>query len=144
MNHTAARVADSGVDRFWSKVAEPDANGCRLWLGAASNGYGRFWTGERTVYAHRFALGLVDRADDGMQVDHLCRVRLCVERTHLELVTQKVNHDRQVEATPASDECSKGHTYTEATTITDSSGRRRCRICTNERRAAWMRERRAR
>lgn len=83
-------------DRFFEKV---DAEGpCWLWTGAKmKNGYGVFnrGSGAGTALAHRFSYELLMGAvPEGAQLDHLCRVRNCVNPDHLEPVTQAENMRR--------------------------------------------------
>ena len=78
-------------ERFWRKVKITST--CWKWNGAVtSNGYGNFWDGERNVLPHRWVIGDVP-AD--REVDHLCFNRLCVNPSHLEVVTRAVNTQRQ-------------------------------------------------
>lgn len=74
---------------FWLKVDRRAVDECWLWIGAVqSSGYGSF----QGQLAHRFAHELlVGPIPDGHQVDHLCRVRLCVNPDHLEAVTAEEN-----------------------------------------------------
>lgn len=82
------------AERFYAKVVL-QANGCRLWTGAISGnpgGYGQFWVGGKLVGAHRWAYEHeIGPIPDGLTLDHLCRVRACVEVTHLEPVTLREN-----------------------------------------------------
>lgn len=85
-------------DRLWSKVAPADANGCRIWLGASTpTGYGTFygaWDIERNKNgpAHRWAyIATYGSIPKGLQIDHLCNVRACVNPEHLEPVTASEN-----------------------------------------------------
>lgn len=71
-----------------------DANaGCWIWPSAqSSNGYGLVWDGAKMVRAHRFFYEHhIGPIPAGFQLDHLCRVRLCVNPKHLELVTPRQN-----------------------------------------------------
>jgi len=75
-------------DRFWSKVNK--TNTCWLWEGTVENtGYGSFAVSHtKGVLAHRLAYELsVGEIPSGLTLDHLCRVRNCVNPDHLEPVT---------------------------------------------------------
>ena len=83
----------SAAERFWSRIRVVPS-GCWEWQAAITqNGYGLCWFEKRLQYAHRVALKLVGApvAPKGMDTDHLCRVRHCVNPDHLEVVTRRVN-----------------------------------------------------
>lgn len=84
----------SPESRFWRYVQRTET--CWLWTGGLSeNGYGLFWSGVSVVRAHRWAYEhLTEEIPDGYEVDHLCRVRHCVNPHHLEPVTRQVNVQR--------------------------------------------------
>ena len=90
--------------RFWRFVAKTDT--CWLWTGATASGYGLFWD-ERQVRAHRWAYeSEVGPIPEGLQLDHLCRVPLCVRPDHLEPVTGAENMRRMWLARRADQEAS--------------------------------------
>jgi hypothetical protein len=119
-------------ERFWAKVKKTD--GCWVWTAATdSGGYGRFNTSRPTrkmKRAHRIAYELMaGPIPDGLQIDHLCRNRGCVNPAHLEPVTQTVNQRRGVSATKAA--CKHGHAYTPENTKWKVGGKglKSCRAC---------------
>lgn len=124
-------------DRFWEKVAFSDWSGCWEWTAAKSDGgYGRFRTGGRSspfVVAHRIAYELLaGPIPDGLVIDHLCRNRACVNPTHLEPVTQRVNTLRGVGLSAinaARTHCPQGHPYEGRNLMTTKDGFRQCRAC---------------
>lgn len=117
------------IERFWAKVDKTDD--CWLWTGVRiSNGYGSFRVEGAMRLAHRFAYELlVGPIPDGLQIDHLCRVKHCVNPLHLEPVTQAENVRRGHDARG----CIHGHPWTEESTyIRPGNGARQCRICRKE------------
>ena len=133
--------ATDRVALFWTKVQETAT--CWFWMGYKSTrGYGRFWDGGRTVQAHRFAYETrVGPIPEGLQLDHLCRVRACVNPDHLEPVTNRENilRGKTLPAANASKTaCLRGHTYTRESTYIRANGDRECRRCDLER---WHRRR---
>ena len=78
----------------------PDLGPCLIYTGADNgNGYGQFAYNGKNGYAHRYAWERVHGPiPDDLTVDHLCRVRCCVEVTHMELVTAVANYLRGVAA----------------------------------------------
>jgi hypothetical protein len=96
---------------------------CWEWLGYRSvNGYGRVaWQGRFTA-AHRITYELFFapyKIPRGLTLDHLCRVRHCVNPEHLEPVTSKVNILRGVGVTAQKarqTQCIHGHPFDIANT----------------------------
>jgi len=118
--------------RFLAKVEKTDT--CWLWTAwIERNGYGRFWLDGRQHGAHRVAYELyVGPIPVGLEIDHLCRVRHCVNPDHLEAVTASENARRMAALrTPYQalrEKCRNGHPYDAENTITTPSGRM-CRTC---------------
>lgn len=136
----------SARERFTAKIAEPDVRGCWHWTGCVNAaGYGRFKFQGRVQQAHRVAYELlVDVIPEGLQLDHLCRNRSCVNPEHLEPVTQRVNILRG-EGRGAKEarqtHCIRGHSLADA--YRDKRGKRRCRPCTLTNASAYKRRKRA-
>lgn len=73
------------------------ADGCWLWAGApGKNGYGRISVENTVRYAHRVSYEtFVGPIPQGLTIDHLCRVRMCINPGHLEPVTLAENTRRE-------------------------------------------------
>jgi hypothetical protein len=128
------------MQRFWDKV-DDDANSCWLWTAAIGhNGYGRFWFDGRHVRAHRFAYELlVGPIPEGMELDHLCRVRHCVNPAHLEIVEHRENMlrgDTIVALNSRKQACPRGHPFSPENTRV-YRGRRHCRACARIHTRRW-------
>lgn len=127
------------VEHFWRQV---DRSGCCCWLwtGHLNLGYGRFKyrlgpNDCRSSQAHRVAYELlVGPIPEGLHLDHLCRVRNCVNPAHLEPVTPAENTHRSLRSRGAEiDKCINGHEKTpENTYVAPKTGAKACRICRRE------------
>jgi hypothetical protein len=108
---------------------------CWIWTASTSGkGYGYFYSGPgRSSRAHRFAYEeLVGEIPEGMQIDHLCRQRLCVNPGHLEVVTNSENQ-RRGENGILKTACANGHPWTAVNVYHRPSGAAYCAICHRER-----------
>ena len=78
--------------KFWEKVNKTKT--CWLWTGARrgyKKRYGAFNLNGKIVQAHRFSYSLLNNIPNGLEIDHKCRVTLCVNPSHLEAVPHKEN-----------------------------------------------------
>lgn len=144
----------AGQPRKWAKghhtrqsgveAVVDEATGCWVWqLGRDRDGYGLKWTPSGTRGAHRVYYGrLVGPIPEGLQLDHLCRVRHCVNPVHLEVVTNQENSQRGLKGRLVT-HCAQGHEYTPENTYIRREGRRTCRECHRTRQREYERRKRA-
>lgn len=88
-------LPDRITNRFWSKVSKAGESDCWLWTGSTSRGYGRLRvSGTQVAPAHRVSYQAANGdLMDGMEIDHICRNRGCVNPKHLRQVTRKQNSE---------------------------------------------------
>jgi hypothetical protein len=118
-------------NRYGRPRWEVQEDGCWYWVNyVAETGYGRLNIKNTVVYAHRWVWEqLQGPIPDGLEIDHLCRVRRCVNPDHLEPVTPQVNMLRST-ARGGETHCVRGHEFTEENTYRDKrTGWRKCRHC---------------
>ena len=105
-----------------------------------SHGYIKVTAGGVTYKAHRLIYELMAKPIPvGMQIDHLCRKRSCINPLHLEPVTgrQNVLRGQTVAARKAAQtHCQHGHPFDLFNTHINAQGHRHCRECDRSR---WRR-----
>lgn len=137
-----ALTDDRGITRFTEKFKVSEA-GCWEWIAALDpNGYGRFgmpgatradW---RMKLAHRVSYEtFAGPIPEGLDLDHLCRNRSCVNPEHLEPVTRSENLRRSPLMARGQDKthCPHGHEYSPENTRITKAGARACRTCERKR-----------
>lgn len=147
-----SKPATAPETRFWPKVHK--TQGCWEWTGALTDqGYGSFYvrgTGAYTtlkVLAHRWSYeSLRGPIPDGLELDHLCRNRACVNPDHLEPVTSRVNMLRGMAPaaiTFRTNRCKRDHEFTAENTYYRPDGMgRQCYACIRIRSARFNASRR--
>jgi hypothetical protein len=111
-------------------------NGCWEWTAAKQKGYGTISVGTRpgggsiVARAHRLVYEMaIGPIPSGLEPDHLCRNRACVNPWHLEPVTHLVNVQRGPNPRSLQTHCKHGHEFTPDNTICRAKNRRGCRAC---------------
>lgn len=114
------------IARFMDKVIIDTDTGCWLWTACKfPSGYACFDCRRAHRVSYELFKGFIP---DGLELDHLCRVRHCVNPEHLEPVTRLENARRSQLSTYHRGRCARGHIYN-SKTLYLYGGRRHCRIC---------------
>lgn len=115
-------------------------SGCWIWQRTHDrDGYGVIKVNRRTLqFVHRVSYELhTGPIPDGLQLDHLCRVRDCLNPSHLEPVTSLTNTMRSPIAPAAINSrktrCNNGHPLAGVNLYTAPDNSRQCRTCHRER-----------
>lgn len=142
------RKTRSAKDRLLDRVAA-GYGGCWIFTGhVGRTGYG--WLKDdrqKTQTVHRIAYeAFVGPVPAGLHLDHLCRVRRCVNPYHLEAVAQRVNSLRGESFSAINarkTHCAQGHEFSPENTYYKPNGdkppTRQCRRCMAEWQAAYYR-----
>lgn len=116
---------------FERAMPEPNT-GCYLWTeGTTPGGYGRHRVAYEKVY------GPVPK---GLDLDHICRVKCCVNPDHLRIVTRSQNMRYAVFQRSLATHCKRGHEFTPENThiaivrdpVHGDRTRRGCKTCSRE------------
>ena len=130
------------LERFWKRVDKngpiplyrPDLGPCWIWKGSVNEiGYGKLHIDKKLWRPHRFTwIQENGEIPKPFILDHLCRVRNCVNPMHLDLVTNKENilrgfstsamHARQTH-------CKHGHAFEGDNLRIRANGGRYCAAC---------------
>src|SRR5262249_1042205 len=102
------------MDKVWKNPK----TGCWEWTAGCARVYAHFTVDGKAVKAHRWIWERVNgrRIPAGLQIDHLCAVKHCVNPKHLRLATARENvlapHSKTITGINASKtHCPQGHEY---------------------------------
>ena len=132
------RTVQQVLNRLLDKIEPVPECGCWLWTGATKgeDEYGKVYIGNKSYPAHRLLYEILKgEVPKGLVLDHLCRVRICVNPEHLEVVTSRENTMRgnapgiQIQRVGI---CKNGHERT-GDNMRTYRGRSFCRSCERER-----------
>ena len=126
---------------FANTKISPDTE-CILWTGCTTKaGYGQLSVLGKRLYTHRVSYEIfVGKIEEGLQIDHLCRVRNCIRPDHLEQVTSAENTRRgsanrlATGGYPRRTHCKREHALTDDNVYT-YDGKRSCRTCIKNRKS---------
>lgn len=141
-NYPATKVRNGApAKERLQRFIRVDTSGCWLWTGCTDGtGYAQMTIDYKSLKAHRVAYeAYVGPIPEGLQLDHLCRVRHCVNPEHLEPVTALENMRRRPRYGHGHEtECPYGHPYDEANTyVGPMESHRQCRTCRRARSALY-------
>lgn len=126
-------------------TANPDE--CWLFAGfIEKNGYGRLLKSVGAPGAHRVMYeNEVGQIPEGLHLDHLCRVRHCINPAHLEPVTWQENIRRGAQPWSSRTHCKNGHEFNDQNTlhvVYKGWNERKCRPCNTARAREYRRQKR--
>lgn len=121
-------------DRIMSRILIPkNKDDCWEWLGFHTKfGYSRINLGFNiNPDVHRIMYELVKgKVPKGLELDHLCRNKGCINPDHLEAVTHVENQKRgKVNQNKNKTHCKRGHEFIKDNTYVNSKGVRACKEC---------------
>ncbi len=121
------------LEAFLSKIIIVKS-GCWVWIAFCNNkGYGQFNFNKKNARAHRFIYEyFYDRICSDLTIDHLCKVKNCVNPNHLEEVTNRENNLRSNSIggiNSRKTHCNKGHPLSGENLRIENYGGRRCKTC---------------
>jgi HNH endonuclease len=131
--------AETRERKLWERVDKngpipvhrPELGPCWVWTGALTEkGYGRLRIDGKNIRVHRLMYErFIGPIPDGLEIDHLCRNRACVNAAegHLEAVTHHTNMLRGDMATRTN--CINGHPLEEGNLVPRKDGYRECLEC---------------
>ena len=132
----------SAITRFLSYIKIVKDTDCWEWTGSKNtDGYGKMRFNGKTIYIHRFIYEyFYGPIQAELELDHLCKNRVCANPEHLEAVSHTENILRGtsfVSINSKKTHCPQGHEYSLDNTYHTPAGRRACRTCQKDYQIKW-------
>lgn len=116
-----------------------ETTGCWIWLlSKTRDGYGQSWDSELRIVRCAHIINYEKEhgpVPNGLELNHTCKNRCCVNPAHLEAVTHKYNvlvGDGFSAKNSKQTHCKRGHEFTKENTHIRNDGARQCKICNYE------------
>ena len=127
----------NNLETLLARTERVTESGCWLWTGPLDRaGYGTVWFRGKATKSHRAVYICTTGTDPvGLDLDHVCRVRCCVNPFHLDPVTHAENMRRSPlirawnEKRKAAPLCSRGHVRAD---VGQAKASRWCKECARE------------
>lgn len=121
-------------ERIERKIERVTESGCWIWMGYThKQGYGRVTVKCKVRNAHRVVYEILrGQIANNLELDHLCRVRCCVNPYHLEAVSHNENllRGNGLMATYLRrTHCERGHLIHDNNKYFMKNGHWRCKAC---------------
>lgn len=132
----AMREANSLLATLENRIERVPESGCWIWTGALNDyGYATVNRGGKKSGVHRMIYEAINGPIGGLVVDHLCRVRCCLNPAHMEAVTVAENNLRGI--SPFANyakrtHCKNGHALVDGFRMANGRRYRGCPTCEQE------------
>jgi hypothetical protein len=105
-DHLCTSKDTARLEQRLLRKIEKQENGCWIWQGNTNNGYGCIEVAGHRRAVHRVAYELwIEPIPEGLQIQHLCNDRLCINPVHLVVGTASENARHMIDLKRCRNEC---------------------------------------